>query len=65
MENSFYTARGMFDSDDKPKFSVVMIYQDAITGRRGKIFYDKLVHELGTECDFSLDIRNFEVLAVP
>ena len=55
----------MFDPDDKPKFCVVMIYQDGITGRRGKIFYDKLVHELGTECDFRLDIWNFEVLAVP
>jgi hypothetical protein len=65
MENSFYTARGTFDPDDKPKFSVVMIYEDGITGRRGKLFYEKLVHELGSECDFSLDIWNFEVLAVP
>jgi hypothetical protein len=65
MENSFDTARETFDPDDKPKFGVVVIYQDGITGRRGKLFYDKLVHELGTECDFSLDIWNFEVLAVP
>ena len=66
MQNSLYTqARGTFDPDDKPKFSVVMIYEDAITGRRGKLFYEKLVHELGSECDFSLDIWNFEVLAVP
>ena len=65
MENSFYTARGTFDPDDRPKFSVVMIYEDGISGRRGKLFYEKLVHELGSECDFSLDIWNFEVLAVP
>ena len=63
-ENSFYTARGTFDPDDKPKFSVVMIYEDGITGRRGKLFYEKLVHELGSECDFSLEIWSFEVLAV-
>jgi len=65
MENSFYTARGAFDPDDKPKFSGVMIYEDGFTGRRGKLFYEKLVRELGSECDFSLEIWNFEVLAVP
>jgi hypothetical protein len=66
MENSVYTqARGTFDPDDKPKFSIVMIYEDGITGRRGKLFYEKLVRELGSECDFSLEIWSFEVLAVP
>jgi hypothetical protein len=65
MENSFYTATGTFEPDDLPKFSVVMIYEDGITGRRGKLFYEKLLHELGAECDFSLDIWNFGVLAVP
>jgi hypothetical protein len=66
MENSLYTqSTGTFDEDDKPKFSVVMIYEDGITGRRGKLFYEKLVHELGSECDFSLDIWSFEVLTFP
>jgi hypothetical protein len=55
----------MLDPDDKPKFNVVMIYEDSISGRRGKLFYEKLVSELGSECDFTLDIWNFEVLAVP
>ena len=53
------------DLDDRPTFSVVIIYQDPDTGRRAKCFYDKMTHEVGEECDFSLELWNFEMLAIP
>jgi hypothetical protein len=53
------------DLDDKPKFKVVIIYEDRPTGRRAKDFYNKLIHELEDECDFSLELWNFQVLAIP
>ena len=66
MENSSYTeAKGALDLDDRPTFSVVIIYQDRDTGRRAKYFYDKMTHEVDEECDFSLELWNFEMLAIP
>jgi hypothetical protein len=53
------------DLDDKSKFNVVVIYEDGPAGRRAKHFYDKLVHELEDECDFSLQLWSFQVLAIP
>jgi hypothetical protein len=53
------------DLDDRSKFKVVVIYEDGPTGRRAKHFYDKLVHELEDECAFSLQLWNFQVLAIP
>ena len=53
------------DLDDKPTFNVVIIYEDGPTGRRAKHFYDKLIHELEDECEFRLELWNFQVLAVP
>jgi hypothetical protein len=49
---------------DRPKFSVVIIYEDRGTGRRAKYFYEKLVHELKGKCDFSLELWDFQVLAI-
>ena len=53
------------DSDDEPAFKVVIIYEDGPTGRRAKLFYDKLIHELKDECGFSLQLWSFQVLAIP
>jgi hypothetical protein len=53
------------DLDDKSKFKVVVIYEDGPTGRRAKHFYDTLVQELEDECAFSLQLWNFQVLAIP
>ena len=53
------------DLDDKSKFKVVVIYEDGFTGKRAKHFYDKLTHELEDECAFSLQLWNFQVLAIP
>jgi len=53
------------DLDDRSKFKVVVIYEDGPTGRRAKHFYDKLIHELEDECAFSLQLWNFQVLAIP
>jgi hypothetical protein len=35
------------------------------TAQRAKHFYDRLIRELVDECDFSLELWNFQVLAVP
>jgi hypothetical protein len=53
------------DLDDKSKSEAVVIYEDGSTGRRAKHFYDKLIHELEDECDFSLQLWSFQVLAIP
>jgi len=56
---------GTLDRDDEPTFRVVIIYEDGSTGRRAKLFYEKLVHELEDKCVFSLQLWSFQVLAIP
>ena len=51
--------------DHEPKFKVVIIYEDGSTGKRAKLFYDKLIHQLEGECVFSLQLWSFQVLAIP
>lgn len=51
--------------DDEPIFKVVIVYEDVTTGRRAKLFYDKLIHELKNDCVFSLQLWSFQVLAIP
>jgi len=51
--------------DDRPKFNVAIIYEDSAAGKRAKHFYDQVIRELVDECDFSLELWNFQVLAVP
>ena len=53
------------DLDHTPKFNVVIIYEDSAAGKRAKHFYDRVIRELVDECDFSLELWNFQVLAVP
>jgi hypothetical protein len=53
------------DPDDRPKFNAVIIYEDSAAGKRAKHFYDRVIRELVDECDFSLKLWNFRVLAVP
>jgi hypothetical protein len=53
------------DLDGRPKFDVVIIYEDSAAGKRAKHFYDRVIRELVDECDFSLELWNFKVLAVP
>ena len=50
--------------DDRPKFKVVIIYEDDAAGKRAKYFYNKMIRELVDECDFSLELWNFQVLAI-
>jgi hypothetical protein len=49
--------------NEKPRFSVVVVYEDRLTGVRAKHFYDSLTEEVEEECDFSLQLWNFQVLA--
>ena len=53
------------DLDDRPKFNVAIIYEDNAAGKRAKHFYDRVIRELVDECDFSLELWNFQVLAFP
>ena len=53
------------DRDDSPKFNVAIIYEDSAAGKRAKHFCDRVIRELGDEYDFSLELWNFQVLAVP
>ena len=53
------------DPDDKSQLKAVAIYEDGSTGRRAKRFYDKLILELDGQCDFSLQLWSFQVLAIP
>ena len=53
------------DLDDRPKFNVTIIYEDGAAGKRAKHFYDRVIRELVDECDFSLELWNFQVLAIP
>jgi hypothetical protein len=51
--------------DDEPIFEVVIVYEDVPTGKRAKLFYDKLIHQPEGECVFSLQLWSFQVLAIP
>lgn len=53
------------DRDDEPTCKVVIIYEDAASGRHAKLFYDKLIHELEDACVFSLQLWSFQVLTIP
>src|ERR1700676_4113745 len=53
-----------FDVDDRPKLNVAIIYEDGAAGKRAKHFCDRVIRELVDECDFSLELWNFRVLAV-
>jgi hypothetical protein len=50
--------------DDESKVKVVIVYEDVQTGRRAKLFCDKLICELKNECVFSLQLWSFQVLAI-
>src|SRR3984885_15564638 len=53
------------DQDARPKFNITIIYEDGAAGKRAKHFYDRVIRELVDECDFSLELWSFQVLAVP
>ena len=53
------------DVDDRSKFNVAIIYEDGAAGKRAKHFYDREIRERVDECDFSLELWSFQVLAVP
>ena len=53
------------DLVDRPKFNVVIIYEDSAAGTRAKHFYNRVIRELVDECDFSLELWDFQVLAFP
>ena len=48
----------------RPIFNVVIIYEDSAAGKRAKHLYDRVIRELADECDFSLKLWNFQVLAI-
>jgi hypothetical protein len=52
-------------ADDRPKFNVVILYEDGHTGKRAKHFYDNVIRQLEDECDFNLELWNFQMIAIP
>jgi hypothetical protein len=52
------------DLVDRPKISVVIIYEDIAAGKRAKHFYNRVIRKLADECDFSLELWNFQVVAI-
>jgi hypothetical protein len=52
-----------WELNEKPRFSVVIVYEERLTGARAKHFYDSLIAEIEHECDFSVGLWNFQVLA--
>jgi len=64
LSSAMHTYQG-FDVDDRSKFNVAIIYEDGAAGKRAKHFYDRVIRELVDECDFSLELWSFQVLAVP
>jgi len=59
------TANQTLDLVDRPIFNVVIIYEDSAAGKRAKHFYDSVIRKLLNECDFSLELWNFQALAFP
>ena len=57
-------ANQTLDLVDRPKFNVVIVYQDIAAGKRAMNFYDRVIREL-VRIDFRLELWNFQVLAVP
>jgi hypothetical protein len=58
-------ANQTLDLVDRPKFNVVIICQDSAAGKRAKHFYNRVIRELVDECDFGMELWNFQVLAFP
>ena len=53
------------DLEGRPKFKVAIIYEDSAAGKRAKHFYDRVIRELVDECDFRVELWNFQMLTVP
>ncbi len=53
------------EADDKPKFNVVILYEDSDTGKCAKHFYDAVIRQFEGECDFNLELWNFQIIAIP
>src|SRR5271165_1142229 len=58
-------ANQTLDLVDRPIFNVVIFYEDSAAGKRAKHFYNSVNRKLLDECDFSLELWNFQVLAFP
>jgi hypothetical protein len=48
----------------KRKLAVVIIYEDRVTDRRAKCYYENLICELRGKYDVNLDLWNFSILAI-
>jgi hypothetical protein len=51
--------------DKKPKFSVVIVHEDGLTGRRAQHFYNAMIRDLAGACDFRLDRWSFRAISIP
>lgn len=47
-----------------PELNIVMLYEDADAGRCAKRFSDKLLFEIGLQCECARNLWSFDVLAI-
>ena len=50
---------------EKPKFSIVIVHEDGLTGRRAQHFYDAMIHDVADACDFRSDRWSFRAISIP
>jgi hypothetical protein len=53
------------DSEEKPVYSLVIVYEDIATGKRANHFCDNLMQELGESALLAKDLWSFKVLDIP
>ncbi len=51
--------------DKKPKFRIVIVHEDGLTGRRAQHFYNDMIHDLADACNFRLDRWSFRAISIP
>ncbi len=49
----------------KPTFSIVIVHEDGLTGRRAQHFYNAMIHDVADACDFRSDRWSFRAISIP
>ena len=56
--------RGGCGVADAELFNVILVYEDQASALRGLALYQRLVSELGMDCDFNLNVWKFAILGL-
>ncbi len=49
----------------KPTFSIVIVHEDGLTGRRAQHFYNAMIHDVADACDFGSGRWSFRAISIP